>query len=383
MSPPVRDSRLPTPANQGSRVTRFFPAAPRLATGGVTVIVMLLAAVLIGVALARLPSTQVSHSVDTRLCPFPLEITVRSRDENRQVDTTALRFRFIGPSTITLRNKTTGRTAILNSSASYTLDTTTGSFTFRGHQVWFWSTGKHVPFASTDGKGSLDAPYFVLSGDVLRTRVIDPCALVAASPPSTKPRTTPAPWGRPANTLSQIGRAGLVPVIGRVIRHDHVHLDVIVNGKNVTVPGVVGLAEPLDVGPCRLGPTASGDCATGHGFFAQVANSPLHTHSPSGIIHIESDRPGTFTLGQFFDEWGVRLDSSCVGGYCTGDGKELRVFVEGKRALGDPRQIVLGNGREIAVVFGSPGEDGSVPSTYDGVWPGGGCGGPGETSCLP
>lgn len=308
---------------------------------------------------------------------------MRYRGPIDRADATALRFEFDGPSTITLRNRLTGRSAVLDSPGTYSLDTTTGSIEFRGRQVWFWSTGKRVPFASTNGKGSLAAPYFVLSGATLQTRVIDPCALVAASPPSTRPRTTPAPWGPPASTLSQIGRAGLVPVIGRVIRHDHVHLDVIVNGRNVTVPGVVGLVEPLDVGPCRQGLAASGDCATGHGFFAQVANSPLHTHSPSGIIHIESDRPGTFTLGQFFDEWGVRLDSRCVGGYCTGKGKELRVFVEGKRVPGDPRRIVLGNGREIAVVFGAPDDFDSVPATYDGRWPGGGCGGAGETSCLP
>ncbi len=324
-----------------------------------------------------------SHSVDTRLCPFPLEITVKQKGQIDPAATTALRFEFNGPSTITLRNKTTGRTASLDSSGSTSVDTTTGNVTFRGHQVWLWSVGKGVPFMSTDGEGSLEAPAFVLHAADARARVIDPCALVAASPPSTQPRTTPAPWGPPASTLSQIGRAGLIPVIGRVIRHDHVHLDVIVNGRNITVPGVVGLVEPLDVGPCRLGAAASGDCATGHGFFAQVANSPLHTHSPSGIIHIESDRPGTFTLGQFFDEWGVRLDSSCVGGHCTGKGKELRVFVEGERAPGDPRRIVLGNGREIAVVFGGPDDFGSVPSTYSGRWPGGGCGGAGETSCLP
>ena len=86
-------------------------------------------------------------------------------------------------------------------------------------------------------------------------------------------------------------------------------------------------------------------------------------------------------LGEFFDEWGVRLDSSCVGGYCTGGGRELRVFVDGRRT-GDPRSIVLANRQEIAVVFGSRAAFRSVPSTYRGGWPGAGCGGPGERSCL-
>jgi len=364
-------------------MSRLFPATRKLATGAVTVILAVLAAVFTGVGLAGSPSTQVSHGVDTRLCPFPLAITVKSRDQINQVVTTALRFRFIGPSTITLRNASTGRTAILNGSGSYSIDTTTGSVKFRGHQVWFWSTGKHVPFVSTDGPGSLDAPDYVLSGADSHARVIDPCALVAPSPPSTQPVTTPAPWGLPAYALSQINYAGLTPLLGTLLRHDHVHLDVIVNGQKVTIPAGVGLAEPGDSGPCPPAPVRVGDCAPGHVFTAQVANSPLHTHSTSGIIHIEPDRRGTFTLGQFFDEWGVRFNSSCVGGYCAGSGMKLRVFVDGNHVSRDPRSIVLTNRQEIAVVFGGPSEDGSVPSTYTGGWPGLGCGGAGEHSCLP
>jgi hypothetical protein len=351
------------------------------------VILALLAAVFIGVALAGSPSTQVSHTVDTRLCPFPLDITVKSRDEIHQEDTTALRFRFIGPSTITLRNASTGRTAVLNASGSFAIDTTTGSFTFWGHQVWFWSAGKHVPFMSTDGKGRLEAPYFVLSGAEAHARVIDPCALVAASPPSTRSVTRSAPWRLPAFALSQINHAGLIPEFGNLLRHDHVHLDLIVNGEKVTIPAGVGFAEPVDQGrgTCPRTPEtrSSGDCASGHFFTARVANSPLHTHSTSGIIHVESDRTVTFTVGQFFDEWGVRFDSSCLGGYCTGQGKELRVYVNGKRVFRDPRSIVLGNHQEIAVVFGAAGAFNAVPSTYTGGWPGLGCGGAGERSCLP
>ena len=153
-------------------------------------------------------------------------------------------------------------------------------------------------------------------------------------------------------------------MIGQLVRHDHVHVDLIVNGKKVTIPAGVGLAEPVDRGPCQ--PVSVGDCGAGHLFTAAVANSPLHTHGSSGLIHVEPDRPGTYTLGQFFDEWGVRLNSSCVGGYCTGNGKELRAYVDGHRVSGDPRRIVLTNHQEIAIVFGGSGDFGSVPSTYNG-----------------
>lgn len=356
-------------------MTRFFPATRRL--GGAAFAI--LAVVFTGVGLAGSPSARVAHSVDTGLCSFPLDVTVTSKGVTRPVSTDVLRFEFSGPHTIKLRNASTGRTAILDSSGPTFVDTMTGSITFGGHQVWFWSTGKNVPFVSTDGAGSLKAPGYVLSG-AGNARVIDPCALVG-KPASTQPVTTPAPWKLPANALSRIEYAGLTPLVGTLIRHDHVHLDVIVNGKNVPIPAGVGLAEPMDAGPCPASPLPQGDCATRHIFTAQVANSPLHTHSTSGIIHIEPDRPGTLTLGQFFDEWGVRFNSSCVGGYCAGGGKQLRVYVGGKRVSGDPRAIVLTNRQEIAVVFGGPGDFAAVPSTYKKGWPGLGCGGAREHAC--
>ncbi len=208
---------------------------------------------------------------------------------------------------------------------------------------------------------------------------------LAASPPATTPLTTPAPWRLPTFALRQISYARLTPVTGTLIRHDHVHLDVIVNGERITVPAGVGMAEPVDrgPGPCPPPPESRsiGDCAPGHFFTARIATSPLHTHTSSGIIHIESDRPGTFTLGEFFDEWRVRFNSTCLGGYCTGNGNELRVYVDGKRASGDPRHIVLTDRQEIAVVFGGASDVRSAPSTYSKRWPVG-CGGHAEPACI-
>jgi hypothetical protein len=352
--------------------------------GRLTLMLLLLAAAAVaGDGLAGPAAPRASNDIDRGLCPFPLDVRVTTTPEKDQAETTALHFTFVGPSRITLRNVATGRTVVLESSGSHSVDTRTGSITFRGHQVWYWSTGREIPFLSTDGTGSLRAPSFVLSRGNSHARVIDPCALVSPSRPSTRPRTTRAPWKLPAYALSRIGYAGLTPLLGTVIRHDHVHLDLIVNGRKLTIPGGVGMAEPVDRGPCPAAPVQSGDCATHHSFFGQVTNSPLHTHSESGLIHIESDRQHTYTLGEFFDEWGVRFDSDCLGGYCSGGGSELRVFVNGRRQSGDPRGIVLTNHQEIAVIFGSRGTFRSVPSTYKGGWPGRGCGGAGERSCQP
>jgi len=175
------------------------------------------------------------------------------------------------------------------------------------------------------------------------------------------------------------------PVTSDLIRHDHVHLDLIVDGRKVVVPAGVGQIEPVDrgPGPCPPPPEnlAIGDCAPGHFFTPNVAFSPLHPHSTSGIVHIESDRKGAFTLGQFFDEWRVRFTARCLGSYCSGRRKALRVFVDGRRVARDPRRLVLLDRQEIAVVFGDAGAFGSVPSTYTKRWPIG-CGGPGERACV-
>jgi hypothetical protein len=325
-------------------------------------------------------SAVVFRGVDTGLCRFPFQVTVRTAPQSDQPATQVLQYSFSGPSRITLENTKSGRTVTLDSSGPYTVDTRNGSVAFHGHQVWFWSTGNHVPFATTDGTGALVSPKFRLAAGSSKARTVDPCALLSGSKPSLTPRATKAPWGLPTYALSRIGYAGLVPVIGQLVRHDHVHVDVIVNGRHVTIPAGVGMAEPRDHGPCPPSPDKVGDCTPGHVYVADVANSPLHTHSVSGIIHVEPDRKATYTLGQFFDEWGVRLTGSCLGGYCTGSGEQLRAYVNGRR-VANPRAIVLTNRQEIALVYGGPGSFEHVPATYRGGWPGLGCGGPGEFTC--
>ena len=202
-----------------------------------------------------------------------------------------------------------------------------------------------------------------------RRRACSTRARSSADARAAKPRETNAPWPLPRYALTEIGRAGLTPLLGRVIRHDHVHLDVIVNGRTVKVPGGVGLAEPLDGGPCPQGPGSSGDCATGETFFAQVANAPLHTHASSGLDpHRVGPARSRTRWARSSTSGACASTGGCVGGYCTGGGKQLRVYVNGRRVTGDPRAVVLAERQEIAVVFGS--DFGSVPSRYAGRWPG-------------
>ena len=66
-------------------------------------------------------------------------------------------------------------------------------------------------------------------------------------------------------------------------------------------------------------------------------------------------------LGEFFIEWNVRLDRSCVGGYCRPTAP-IAVYIDGATYTGDPRQIKLEDRREIAIVIGTP--PAAIPSSF-------------------
>ena len=176
------------------------------------------------------------------------------------------------------------------------------------------------------------------------------------SPPPSLPAspvelsTAKPPWPAPATLTAGDPRgvyptaAGLPYAEEMLSVHYHSHLDVIADGAHVVVPGGIGfVGTPPD---------------------HYRALAPLHTHSQDGIIHIENSVPATFVLGQFFIEWGVRLTSSCVGGLCSGNGKELAFFVDGKRFTGDPTRIVLKKHEEIAILYGDTGKLPTPPATY-------------------
>ena len=177
----------------------------------------------------------------------------------------------------------------------------------------------------------------------------------AASAASLQPRTTKAPWPRPAakRTLSRAAGLKLEPH-EFFAYHVHAHLDVLVSRKPVRVPAGIGIviADP-GVQWGRLSRIYGGisECA-------RPCISPLHTHDDSGILHTESQLHHPNRLGQFFTEWQVRLSRSCIGGYC----RRMRVFVNGKRYLGDPRAITLTDRKEIAIVAGKP--PASIPSRF-------------------
>jgi hypothetical protein len=184
------------------------------------------------------------------------------------------------------------------------------------------------------------------------------CAAKTASytsPPPTLPvlsvplTTAAPPWGPPALTRPQqtadfVAAAGL-PCLGTEMLqvHYHAHLDINVDGNAVVVPQYVGFV-------------VQGNSVS--------SLAPLHTHDNTGIIHIENSVPADFTLGQFFIEWGVRFTSTCLGPYCSGKGKVLAVYVDGKPYTGDPTKLVLKKHQEIAIEYGAGGKLPTPPSSY-------------------
>jgi hypothetical protein len=164
------------------------------------------------------------------------------------------------------------------------------------------------------------------------------------NPPATTAvgRDTKPPWPAPTDAAAAVRAAGL-PMLreeGRVI-HIHAHLDVSVDGQPVVVPGGIGI----------------GWCSQGI--------SPLHTHNASGVIHIESPVNRAYTLGEFFTEWDISLSPDNIGGLRAGDGKTLRVFVNGAQVTGNPAAVLINAHDEIAVIYGDPQSAGSIPSRFE------------------
>ena len=150
-------------------------------------------------------------------------------------------------------------------------------------------------------------------------------------------RKTKAPWPPEyANLADRLQPLGLSQLSAEQLAfHIHQHLDIFVNGKRVPggVPQYIGINDNAYL-------------------------TELHTHTADGLIHVESARKVDYTLGQFFAEWGVFLNSRCVGAYCNG----LKWYVNGVRQTGNPQNLVLKDHEEIALVVGKPPK--TIPKTF-------------------
>ncbi|MES2225807.1 MAG: hypothetical protein V4480_03290 [Patescibacteria group bacterium] len=143
-------------------------------------------------------------------------------------------------------------------------------------------------------------------------------------------QTGEAPWNAEIPNLLARLRALELPALAQEgnVLHIHQHLDLSINGAPVAVPAGIGINEAA-------------------GFI-----SPIHVHDTTGIIHVESNVVRDFTLGQFFDIWGVRFSDTCIGGYCADATHTLKVYSNGAPVSGDPRALILAPHQEIMIVYG-------------------------------
>jgi len=152
-----------------------------------------------------------------------------------------------------------------------------------------------------------------------------------------------APWKSEINYLrDRLKMIGLPALLEEgTATHLHQHIDIFIHGKSVSVPPMIGVNV------------------------AERFIAPIHTHDGSGEIHIEAPTVQRYTLGQFFDIWGVRLTSKCIGSYCEDPQNAIKAFVNGKPTAGDPRSIELDDHVEIVIAYGTSGELPSpIPSEH-------------------
>jgi hypothetical protein len=113
-----------------------------------------------------------------------------------------------------------------------------------------------------------------------------------------------------------------------LIRHEHAHLTILIRGQIKTVPAFVGI-------------TATQICW-------------LHTHDPSGIIHIEAGDSRAFTLGDFFAVWRQSLNATVIASERVGSGESVQATLNQQPYSGAPETIVLKNHEDIVLQLGPP-----------------------------
>jgi hypothetical protein len=122
--------------------------------------------------------------------------------------------------------------------------------------------------------------------------------------------------------------------------HYHAHVTLIYRGQPAMIPAQVGITN---------------------GCFYW-----MHTHTTTGIIHIEAPKSAasrTFTLGDFFAVWNQPLSTKQVATFKVGSEDELKIWVDGKPYTGNPKDIPLKSHTQVVVQIGPPFTD--PPPTYD------------------
>ncbi len=194
--------------------------------------------------------------------------------------------------------------------------------------------------------GSKGGPPAAASTPKLKLAALSTLGTLKAPPPPgpVGAEGVPVPQAAPLAGLASAATGQTIDGIGcntneQTIFHIHAHLTIFVNGTGRQVPAAIGIPGAQAQNSAQGPFIASGTC-----FYW------LHTHANDGIIHVESPIHRTYTLGNFFDEWGQSLGPNQVGP-ATGS---VTAIYNGQKYVGNPRNIPLNAHAQIQLEVGKP-----------------------------
>lgn len=171
--------------------------------------------------------------------------------------------------------------------------------------------------------------------------------------------------------------------------HVHAFVGIYVNGQEIALPDGIGIANPFGdfnsnsgANPCTGG--ADNFECYGDAFYY------MHTHDASGVVHMEAPAPvcgnwqsppagpcpSVFTLGNFFDEWGISISPNNFGPFngpvtiyaasvgtpnpCTSGGGCYTGSNMYSLYTGDPHALALDSHTVVWILVGSGNPTGSA-----------------------
>jgi len=108
--------------------------------------------------------------------------------------------------------------------------------------------------------------------------------------------------------------------------HIHSTLEILVNGEAQTIPANIGVQS--------------------------ACMNSLHTHTPDGLLHVESPEKRDFTLADFFAVWKQPLAQDSLLAYKTDDTHRIRVTVDGME-VDTLEDTVLKDNERIVIYYES------------------------------
>ncbi len=107
--------------------------------------------------------------------------------------------------------------------------------------------------------------------------------------------------------------------------HIHPVLRIVINGEQILIPENVGISRG-----CMMS---------------------LHTHTPDGIIHVESPVQRDFTLGDFFAVWGQTFNEGQIFEHEANEQNVITMTVNGE-AVDTFEDTILRDDDQILIVYG-------------------------------